>query len=85
MIEEVGLGKVYDGRLMRRLLSYLAPYGAVVALSLTLVIMISALKLVGPMLVKIAIDDFIANDDVIGLYRLSRVYIVVLIGQFGVY
>ena len=84
MIEEVALGKVYDGRLMRRLLSYLTPYGAVVVLSLTLVIMISALKLVGPMLVKVAIDEFIANDDVLGLYRLSWVYIGVLIGQFGV-
>ena len=53
-------------------------------LSLTLVIMISALKLVGPMLVKVAIDEFIANDDVLGLYRLSWIYIGVLIGQFGV-
>ena len=64
--QEETLGKVYDGRLMRRLLAYLAPYRLVVAVSLVLVLLISALKLVGPILTKIAIDDYIAAGDLPG-------------------
>jgi len=82
MVEEEALGKVYDGRLMRRLLAYLRPYRAVVMGSLVLVLLISALKLAGPMLTKIAIDEDIANGDVEGLTRIAGLYILVLVVQF---
>ena len=61
--EEEALGKVYDSRLMKRLLRYLAPYKLTVAAAFVLVILASPLKLVGPFLTKVAIDDYIANGE----------------------
>ncbi len=82
MHDEEVLGKVYDGRLMRRLLAYLAPYKLVVAVSLVLVLLVSALKLVGPILTKIAIDDYIAARDIGGLNVIALVYVLALVAQF---
>lgn len=84
MHDEEVLGKVYDGRLMRRLLAYLAPYKLVVAVSLVLVLLISALKLVGPILTKIAIDDYIAAGDLGGLNRIALIYLLALVAQFAI-
>ena len=72
--EEEALGKVYDRRLMRRLLRYLSPYKLTVAVSFVLVLAVSALKLVAPFLTKIAIDDYIAVGDLAGLSRIALVY-----------
>jgi ATP-binding cassette subfamily B protein len=80
--EEEALGKIYDRRLMRRLLGYLAPYKLAVVLSLLLVILGSALKLVGPYLTKVAIDDHIARNDLAGLDRVALLYVVALLLQF---
>ncbi|MFQ5789260.1 MAG: ABC transporter ATP-binding protein [Acidobacteriota bacterium] len=80
--EEEALGKVYDGRLMRRLLTYLAPYRLTVATALVLIVAVSALKLVGPYLTKIAIDDYIARGDVGGLTLIAGIYILALLAQF---
>lgn len=82
MHEEEVLGKVYDGRLMKRLLAYLSPYKLVVAVSFVLVLLVSALKLVGPILTKIAIDDHIAIGDMPGLNRIALIYVLALIAQF---
>ena len=82
MHEEEVLGKVYDGRLMRRLLAYLAPYKLVVAVSLVLVLLVSALKLIGPILTKVAIDDYIAAGDLGGLNLVALVYVIALMAQF---
>ena len=82
MHDEEVLGKVYDGRLMRRLLAYLAPYKLVVAVSLVLVLLVSALKLVGPILTKIAIDDYIAAGEIGGLSVIALVYVLALVAQF---
>ena len=82
--EEQTLGKVYDGRLMRRLLAYLAPYKMRVVISFVLVLAASALKLVGPILTKIAIDDYIAVGNLSGLNTIAAVYILALVLQFVV-
>ena len=82
MHDEEVLGKVYDGRLMRRLLAYLAPYKLVVAVSLVLVLLVSALKLVGPILTKIAIDDYIAAGEIGGLNVIALVYVLALVAHF---
>ena len=82
MREEEVLGKVYDGRLMRRLLAYLAPYKLVVAVSFVLVLLVSGLKLVGPILTKIAIDDYIAVGDAQGLNLIAIAYVLALVAQF---
>lgn len=81
-MEEETLGKVYDGRLMRRLLAYLKPYRLIVAVSLVLVLVTSALKLAGPFLTKVAIDDYIGRGDIAGLSWIAILYVVVLVLQF---
>ena len=82
--EEQTLGKVYDGRLMRRLLVYLAPYKLRVVVSFVLVLVASALKLVGPILTKIVIDDYIAVGNLSGLNTIAAVYVLALVLQFVV-
>src|ERR1700686_1240227 len=60
--EEEVLGKAYDGRLMRRLLTYLRPYKWHVVVALTAIILKSALDVLGPFLTKVAIDKYLANS-----------------------
>jgi ATP-binding cassette, subfamily B, multidrug efflux pump len=57
--EEV-LGRFYDGRLMRRLLTYLRPYWAAVFLAGVLLSVVSLLQVVGPWLTRIAVDRYMA-------------------------
>src|ERR1700686_4283353 len=60
--EEEVLGKAYDGRLMRRLLTYLRPYKRHVAVALAAIILKSVLDVLGPYLTKIAIDKYLAKS-----------------------
>jgi ATP-binding cassette, subfamily B, multidrug efflux pump len=60
--EEEVLGKAYDGRLMRRLLTYLRPYKWHVVVALAAIILKSALDVLGPFLTKIAIDKYLAKS-----------------------
>ena len=82
--EEQTLGKVYDARLMRRLLAYLAHYKMRVVVSFVLVLAASALKLVGPILTKIVIDDYIAVGNLSGLNTIAAIYVLALVLQFVV-
>ncbi|HEU4334472.1 MAG TPA: hypothetical protein VFT32_08265, partial [Candidatus Eisenbacteria bacterium] len=52
-------GKIYDKRLARRLLQYLAPYKKEVVLSIFLLGGISLLEVAGPYLTKVAIDRYV--------------------------
>ncbi len=58
-MEEEVIGKAYDRRLMRRLLTYMKPYRIAVAVSLTLLLFDSLLQLLGPLLTKLAIDRYL--------------------------
>jgi ATP-binding cassette subfamily B multidrug efflux pump len=53
-------GKAYDGRLMRRLLTYLRPYKLQVAISAVATILKSATDSVGPLLVIIVVDTYMS-------------------------
>ena len=50
------LGKAYDSRLMRRLLTYLGPYKWTAFLSLAAILIKAAADVFGPYLVKVAVD-----------------------------
>ncbi|MBD3170037.1 MAG: ATP-binding cassette domain-containing protein [candidate division Zixibacteria bacterium] len=82
--EEEILGKAYDARLMKRLIKYLYPYKKYVITSFILLIIISGLKLVGPYLVKIAIDDYIMAKDYDGLVMIAILFFAMLVLQFVV-
>jgi ATP-binding cassette, subfamily B, multidrug efflux pump len=79
--EEEILGKAYDTRLARRLLKYLRPYWKVVLVSILLLLIVSALQLVGPYLTKIAIDRHIAAGDTAGLTQIALLFLAVLLLQ----
>lgn len=55
--EEEALGKIYDTRLMKRLLQFARPYRFQILLSILLLLLITVTDLSGPYLIKIAIDD----------------------------
>ena len=55
------LGKAYDGRLMRRLLTYLRPYRLQVALSASSILIKAATDVMGPYLVKVAVDTYMTG------------------------
>jgi len=80
--EEEILGKAYDARLMRRLIKYLAPYKLYVVISIILLLFVSALQLAGPYLTKIAIDRYIATQDISGLSRIALIFLAILIVTF---
>ncbi len=57
--EEEVLGKAYDSRLMRRLLSYLRPYRGVVALAFVAIFFYGILQAVPPYLLKLEVDRYL--------------------------
>src|SRR5438309_987306 len=57
--EEV-LGKAYDSRLMRRLLTYLRPYKVQVAIALVAIAIKAGADVLGPYLTKAAVDKYLA-------------------------
>ncbi|HZB25143.1 MAG TPA: ABC transporter ATP-binding protein [Vicinamibacterales bacterium] len=83
MHEEDVLGKAYDAVLMRRLLRYLRPYKAQVALALAAIIAGSSLQLVQPWLMKVAIDQYIATGNLAGLDWIAGAFLVTLLASFG--
>jgi ATP-binding cassette subfamily B multidrug efflux pump len=61
--EEDVLDRAYDGRLMRRLLSYARPHGRLVAGALALLMLEGLLQLTGPLLTQFVIDVAIPARD----------------------
>ena len=82
MHEEDVLGKAYDGRLMRRLLTYLRPYKRNVAIALTAIVAFSALELAPPYLIKLVIDRYIPARDYGGVAFVAMLYLATQIGSF---
>ncbi len=72
--EEEALGKAYDARLMRRLLRYLRPYRLLVAFAIVLLILGSAMEVVGPWLTQQAIDRALPTADMGLLGKLALAY-----------
>jgi ATP-binding cassette subfamily B multidrug efflux pump len=97
-LEEEVLGKAYDSRLMRRLLTYMRPYWPIVAASLALLLVDSLLQIIGPLLTKLAVDRYLAptghaetfpfldrwlaHDAQTGLAQLALVYLFVVVFSF---
>jgi ATP-binding cassette, subfamily B, multidrug efflux pump len=65
-------GKAYDGRLMRRLLTYLRPYKLQTTLSALSIIFKAGSDVMGPYLVKIAVDTYMSDAPPARLSWLAR-------------
>ncbi len=82
MTDDEVLGKAYDARLMRRLLTYLRPYWRQVTVTFVAILVGSGAALAQPYLVKQAIDQHIATRQLEGLDRLAFYYVLILAGAF---
>jgi ATP-binding cassette subfamily B protein len=96
-VEEEVVAKAYDGRLMRRLLSYMRPYRAQVAVSVVFLLLHSLLQVAGPLLTKIAVDrylqpnphrsgslldPYLSSGAWAGITQIALLYLGVLLGVF---
>ncbi|HMF54501.1 MAG TPA: ABC transporter ATP-binding protein [Edaphobacter sp.] len=92
------VGKAYDGRLMRRLLTYLRPYRLQVVLSAIAILFKAATDVMGPYLVKVAVDSYMTHTPpdqlswlarhfnpapMVGITQLSLIYFGALLITFG--
>ena len=66
MHEEEVLGKAYDSRLMKRLLTYLRPYKWQVFIALGAIVLKAGADVLGPYLTKVAIDKYFVHSDAPG-------------------
>ncbi len=80
--EEEVLGKAYDARLMKRLISYLKPYKKVVLFAIISSLLITVFSIVIPYLIKMGIDKYISNHNLKGLRVLSILIIVIIFLRF---
>jgi len=77
--EEEELGKAYDGRLMRRFLKYVRPHAGLVVLAFALAVGRIVSDLIGPQIVKLALDGPIKLKDPAGLLELSLLFVASIV------
>lgn len=77
--QDEGLENGFNIYHLKRLLGYVVPYKRTIITSMVLMIISSSLGLVGPYLIKIALDDMIPNEDIKGLILLSLIFMATLI------
>ncbi len=92
------LGKAYDSRLMRRLLTYLRPYKTAVVLSCISILIKACADVVGPYLVKLAVDrymigtpsahppffvQYFSHDALTGIAECAGIYLAALMLSYG--
>ena len=94
--EEEVLGKAYDARLMKRLLTYLHAYRWQVAVALVAIVLKAGADVLGPYLTKVAIDKYLASHTeahslldrllsprpLTGIAQIAAIYIGLLLFSF---
>ncbi|MBZ5573600.1 MAG: ABC transporter ATP-binding protein/permease [Acidobacteriia bacterium] len=93
--EEEVLGKAYDSRLMKRLLTYLRPYTWQVGISLISIFLKAGADVLGPYLVAIEIDRYLAptgkqsfldsvlsRDPLLGIAQIAAIYVGLIVLSF---
>ena len=96
--DEDVVGKAYDNRLMRRLLTYLYPYKLTAFFSLGAILLKAVADVLGPYLVKVAVDRYmtarpsthlswlarhLSADPAHGITQLAAVYLGLLSVSYG--
>jgi ATP-binding cassette subfamily B multidrug efflux pump len=94
--EEEVLGKAYDSRLMKRLITYLRPYKWQVGIALGSIVLKAGADVLGPYLTKIAVDrylvrvpglhspfDFLlSSQPLVGIAQIAALYVGLLVFSF---
>ncbi len=73
----------FDVRLVLRLLAYLKPHWQRMTAAIVLILLSSALTLVAPYLLKVAIDQFIATRDASGLTQVAVLLAATFVGIYA--
>jgi len=97
--EEEVLGKAYDSRLMKRLLTYLAPYKWQTILALVAIVLKALADVIGPYLTKTAVDKYLASGPagsrhslldawlsskpLVGIGQIAIIYVTALLLSFA--
>ena len=79
--DEESLGKVYDGRLVRRLLLQTTPYRRQLVVAIFLMIVTSLLSIAGPWIIGKAIDQGIEAGDMGRLRQWSGLFLFVALAE----
>jgi ABC-type multidrug transport system fused ATPase/permease subunit len=79
---EEAKGRAFDLRIIARLLGFVYPYWRRMAAALVLTLIAAALTLATPYLVKVAIDQYIAQGDAAGLGRIALLTAGAFIGIY---
>ena len=94
--EEEVLGKAYDSRLMKRLITYLRPYKWQVAIALVSILIKAGADVLGPYLTKVVVDHYLApvqgsrtpfdrflsNTALVGIAQIAALYVGLLLFSF---
>lgn len=80
--EEEILGKAYDSKLMRRLLSYARVYWKSFLIAIIMLLGSTVTDLARPKLLQVAIDDMISQGDLRGLGVIGVIFIVLILAGF---
>src|SRR5271168_281257 len=94
--EEEVLGKAYDSRLMRRLLTYLRPYKLQTTIALVAIILKALADVIGPYLTKTAVDKYLVHPGksagfldrylsatpLTGIAQIAAVYVATILFSF---
>ena len=80
--ENEALGKAYDGRLVRRLLTYLAPYKVKLWMAIFLMVVSSLLSVFGPAIIGRAIDDGLRTNSFATFRFWTLIFIVTATGEW---
>jgi ATP-binding cassette subfamily B multidrug efflux pump len=75
-------GRAFDRRIIARMLAYLRPHAGRMVAAFGLTLLISALTLAAPYLVKVAIDQVIAQGDWAGLSRIALLMAATFLGIY---
>jgi ATP-binding cassette, subfamily B, multidrug efflux pump len=81
--EDELVGRIYDRRLVARLLAYVRPYRRLVAAALLLLLIEGLLQLVGPFLTRRVIDEALPARDYAMLWQAVVVFSLSLVASFG--
>jgi len=76
-------GVIFKPHVIRRLMAYLKPYWKQMTVAMLLMLVVTALTLLIPYLMKIAIDQHILTGDFPGLLRLSALIAAAFLGLYG--
>ncbi len=80
--DETLLGRADDIRMLRRFWVFVRPYRGLFALSALLLPCISALLIVQPWLLKVAVDEHVTKGDITGLPRIAFFFTAAVFGEF---